>query len=368
MLDSGIEEPSTLGGFAPFSGAKFSLPPAGMGLVDTVSSPDSLFDIIREVLNLLELSDRLPEHSTDFPLSLDDTEITDSMYSRRYESIVLTIPEMRSLINSLSAKATIVSEIITAKCTSIRQCTNGWQVEFRHGEFLDRCISNAVFFAGGRLGSSLLGKAGAEETTAKGLDFGVRVEFPDKACLKRLRALGPDAKIVSNTCRTFCLNVPGRVHRYNFGNLQIPGGVVAVDTHPAGNVGLLFRSTNKQQLLETISRNATNILHSENLEFSVVGSFLGEAELVLEKLFEPSSLEALNAFANNLQSAGLLNWSDAHTIHLPLLDWHWPTYALPGTFHSSLPGLFVLGDSSGHARGLLQAAVSGKIAASEYLQ
>lgn len=52
---------------------------------------------------------------------------------------------------------------------------------------------------------------------------------------------------------------------------------------------------------------------------------------------------------------------------MPLLDWHWHTFATPSSHLTSLPGVYALGDSSGHARGLLQASVSGWLAAEEYL-
>ena len=50
----------SLGGFARFSGAKFSLPPAGMGLVPIVGSSDVLLRIINQVISLLGIDNKRP--------------------------------------------------------------------------------------------------------------------------------------------------------------------------------------------------------------------------------------------------------------------------------------------------------------------
>ena len=60
----------SLGGFARFSGAKFSLPPAGMGLLPIVGSSNALFQIIEQVISLLGIEHKRPNSSTDLRLRL----------------------------------------------------------------------------------------------------------------------------------------------------------------------------------------------------------------------------------------------------------------------------------------------------------
>ncbi|MEX0827554.1 MAG: hypothetical protein WD005_01240, partial [Haliea sp.] len=73
----------------------------------------------------------------------------------------------------------------------------------------------------------------------------------------------------------------------------------------------------------------------------------------------------LEDFISQLSDASLVDLSLSHRMHFPLIDWHWPTYAKTGSAQTSEPRLYVAGDSAGHARGLLQAAVSGWLAAEE---
>ena len=214
------------------------------------------------------------------------------------------------------------------------------------------------------MGSEILKDAGCKETHGKGLDVGIRMEFPDKRDLHALRNLGPDAKILSHGCRTFCLNVPGTIYRYPLGSIEIPGGIVANDAEPSGNVGLLFRCSDKRQILPFVLNRARQLLTHDNRAIPVTGDFLGgETEDMLIALFGHDIVSKLNSFGAILEAKDLLDWNRPHVVHIPLLDWHWPTFSLPNTFSSSCPDLYVLGDSSGHARGLLQAAASGYIAA-----
>ena len=355
-----------LGGFARFSGAKFSLPPAGMGLLPIVGSSSALFRIIEEVISILGIKHKHPEHSIDLGLNLEDRELSDGVLLRNYNSIVLTPSEMNEVIDALAARVCIHSHVIDAKCISLTRSAMHWHSRYLIGDNIEEIVSNAVFFAGGRIGSEILRAAGCQETHGKGLDLGIRVEFPNKNNLLALRKFGPDAKVLSNNCRTFCLNVPGTIYRYPLGSIEIPGGIVASHSEPAGNVGLLFRTPDKVETLRAILFRAQKFLNNTNRAIFVTGDFLGEAEKLLNSLYGTDVVSILNSFGATLHTQNLIDWNKPHIVHIPLLDWHWPTFSQPNTFSSSCADLVVLGDSSGHARGLLQAAISGYIAALEY--
>ena len=148
---------------------------------------------------------------------------------------------------------------------------------------------------------------------------------------------------------------------------MIPGGVVAEPSHTAGNVGLLYRHPNKSRVLDEIVTKAKSASNKFRTPFSANRDFLGEAATVLNEIYGSNVASALISFSEILQELGLIRWTKPHYVHLPLLDWHWPTFCMPGTFGTEVPGVYVLGDASGHARGLLQAAASGQIAAQEFL-
>jgi hypothetical protein len=194
------------------------------------------------------------------------------------------------------------------------------------------------------------------------LDVGVRVEFTDRRAVKGLRSLGPDAKILSGRTRTFCLNSPGAVYRYPFDNYTIPGGVVASAEVTSANVGLLVRVRSKEDTLlraKALLAGTSHYLESPLVERTV----LGDKRNLVEQIFGAEVCSDLERFGKALEEAGLVDWGAPHAVHFPLLDWHWNVYALETTHETSKSGLMVVGDSAGHARGLLQAGISGWLAA-----
>ena len=370
LLDSGMEkDDDALGGFARFSGAKFSLPPAGMGLLPIVGSQSQLSETTRKVLVILGLNRKTPITSDDTKVHYQDEEIIPGVTVRKYDSIVLTPSEIEETIDRLAERVRMVSKVKTGRCIRIAGVEEGWEVEYvSSGESAPHSLrSKSVFFSGGRMGSKLLVAAGCRETNGKGLDVGVRVEFPDKDDLKILRNLGPDAKILAGACRTFCLNVPGKIYRYDWESISIPGGVVADASHDAGNVGILYRHESKAQALTDILDRAEAVFAGNPSSFFSDHGFLAHAQPLIREAYGAQVALEIETFGKVLENLGLVSWHRPHYVHIPLLDWHWPTFAMPGTFRSTATGLYVLGDSSGHARGLLQAAVSGHIAAMEYL-
>lgn len=350
-----------IGGFARFSGAKFSLPPAGMGLLPVAGTREELDNTIASVFQELGLRDSLTQEST-------DQDESHGLLLRRYKSIVLSPLEMDRTINHLTAKLCKAAELIQGHVQRIERINDRWAVHFTAPNLpQNTAIANSVFFGGGRLSGDLLLRTGAEPQDAKGIDLGIRLEFFDKKSLSGLRELGPDAKILSGRCRTFCLNHPGHIYYYPFGKFSIPGGIVASEEIATANVGILARVPNKQKTLEKLLSAPAEIAKKLTDYSNTVqhGDALLPKELVY--LYGEDVCAELQAFTKQMNKAGLINLNIAHKVHMPLIDWHWNTFALTNSHKTSLEGIFALGDCSGHARGLLQAAVSGTMAAEEYL-
>ncbi|CAM3621516.1 FAD-dependent oxidoreductase [Delftia tsuruhatensis] len=349
-----------IGGFARFSGAKFSLPPAGMGLLSLAGSEERLNSIIESIIDLLKLPSCLPQPSID--LQRDN-----GISLRQYQSYLLTPEQISELLDRLTNSIQEKARLIHGRVDSISPLDNGWNVRVLNGS-LHNITANAVFYAAGRLSDGVLLKAGAMPYEGKGLDIGVRIEFADRKALQGLRALGPDAKILQAECRTFCLNSPGLIYNYPFAGFSIPGGVVADENEKSGNVGLLLRVSKKKERLRHIAYSGSKIAESLAQASSKVycGSefYLDE---VLHKLFGEEECIKIKGFAQSLNQEKLIDLSFPHRVHMPLIDWHWNTFAAPSSHKTSLPNVFALGDSSGHARGLLQACISGWLAAEEYL-
>lgn len=349
-----------VGGFAKFSGAKFSLPPAGMGLVPLAGGERNLLSTIGKVLKYLCLSEDQAEKS-------QDQSVTDQVNLRSYQSILLSPEQVTSLVRNLEKTVKESSiPIYRGQCQKIYPSQDGTEatIQFQKEERI--LMSKKLVYAGGRLGTNVLKDAGVIPTQGKGIDVGIRVEFFSPEGLSSLRALGPDAKIIRGNCRTFCLNSPGEIYRYNFAHLQIPGGVVADKDATKSNVGLLLRLENKDQVIKRI------IEKSKKLEKKIINNgirvesgILGSAKPILDQIIGEENRRNLEDFSYYLQDQKLIDWRFPHDIHLPLIDWHWDTFSQQVSFRTSEPAIYCIGDASGHARGLLQAAISGYLVAED---
>lgn len=350
-----------IGGFARFSGAKFSLPPAGMGLLPVAGSRERLDNTITSVLQELGFNDCLTQESI-------DQDESHGLVLRRYKSIVLTPSEMDEKIDQLTAKLCKAANIIRGQVQKIENLNGKWVANYIEPNLSQESVmANTIFFGGGRLSGDLLLSAGAEPRDAKGIDLGIRLEFLQKESLSGLRELGPDAKILSGRCRTFCLNHPGHIYHYPFGEFGIPGGVVAFKEVVTANVGILVRVPNKREILAKILAAPSQIA-KKLAEFGDIITYGNELiPRELEYIYGEDVCAELKLFLMQMNEAGLINMKAAHKVHMPLIDWHWNTFAIPKSHKTSLENVFALGDSSGHARGLLQAAMSGTMAAEEFL-
>ena len=354
-----VDPQGGLGGFARFSGAKFSLPPAGLGLLPIAGSHAALNQVANEVLALLGLAQR-----ADYLSSQNHSVLpaSDTFTLRAYQSLVLRPDEVDAVLSRLQSLLESEIEIVVGRCTSLSRTASGWMagIDTPLG-FSKQLESPVVIYAGGRSTSVLLRQAGAQPQIGKGLDVGFRIEFQDKGALTKLRSFGPDAKIIKNECRTFCLNYPGEVFRYEYEELSIPGGVVAHEGYPGANVGILCRVKQKPEMLSRIRSVLPRVKQQHpRLELHASDQELSET---LTDLYGANVSQQLVSFSHQLVHDGLIRWSEPHIVHVPLVDWHWDVYAEDESFATTVSGLHVIGDSSGHARGLLQAAMSGWLVA-----
>ena len=354
--------PGGLGGFAPFSGAKFSLFPAGSGLVPLVGSEEALISrYARTCREFAELG--FPEFElTAGELAGEESDVRPGLAYRNYHSVLLSPDRMAQLLTALSSRLqrTTVARTGVAQLGVLSGPPFG--IKLASGE---RTRSRRLLIAAGRLGAKLLKDAGLEESGGKGIDVGVRLGFASREPLRGLRELGPDAKFLADGVRTFCLNSPGRIFHYPGAGFLLPGGVVAEPQATEANVGILVRLSNRQAVLDRLEAVAPRGKVAPL-------SFQGEASGLRWTSHARSVLgsevcERIDEFMAKLSASGLVELPTSFVVHYPLLDWHWPVFSAPGRLATAAPGVIASGDASGHARGLLQAAVTGAMAVEEAL-
>lgn len=363
LVDRSLPEADgSLGGFTRFSGAKFSLLPAGQGLAAVAGGIEKLQATIADVLAFCGLSEESAVGSRDV---LSDQPIGAQANVRAYKSIVLTPQEVEQLVRRVSAKVGSSIRVIDAGVDELRQVSSGWLACSNGKAIVEARIA---IFCGGRTGGELLRRAGAIPQEGKGIDLGVRIEFSDRESLRALRDRGPDAKILIGPTRTFCVNSPGTIFRYGFRQVTIPGGIVADAAERSANFGILTRVRGKEERLGRVMQAIGTARPAEyEAAHLVKGAPFQDKAAILESAYGSEVVGHLQSFAETLGELGLVDWAAEHRIHFPLLDWHWDTFAVGNSHRTSQPNLFVAGDAAGHARGLLQAGVSGWLAALEAL-
>lgn len=363
LIDRSLPEGGrSLGGFTRFSGAKFSLLPAGKGLAPVAGGVENLSEAIRAVLDFCGLGNRVAVGSQN---TLEDQPLGAHANIRSYQSIILTPSEVGDLVERVSSRVRPLVRVVDAIVDDLELNALHW-VASANGRAIAK--ARVAIFCGGRMGGTLLRRAGATPQEGKGIDLGVRVEFLERDGARQLRENGPDAKILIGPTRTFCLNYPGTVFRYGFRDITIPGGIVAGPTVPGANFGILTRVVGKDESLVRILRYLRDIPRADYEAVRVVkGPPFQDKMDMLKSAYGSEAAGQLREFGTALGELGLVDWAMEHRIHFPLLDWHWDTFAVGHTHCTDRPNLFVAGDAAGHARGLLQAGVSGWLAAREVL-
>lgn len=360
---------SLLGGFARFSGAKFSPLPAGMGLFDLVGDEIKYFGFVQELSDILGLNHK------DNLLMLSKKNVTDISLAkgvrfRKYDPKVFTLQEMNNILNKITQFPNSVIHL-NGNCTELVFNGTCWDtfVSNSNGEMDYIIRSHTIFFAGGRIGSTLLKKIGLKPTAYKGIDLGVRIEVPNRSTFSLIQELSQDAKLLYKNCRTFCLNCPGKMYRYAFNDIMIAGGIVADESCPTANIGLLYRTDDKEKNISNIIDAINTLGHKKIYKpHSICGSSFQDVINILKILYGGEVASELNEFKIILEDLNLIDWSSSHIVHIPLLDWYWPVFGTKNGFQTEFPQLFVVGDAAGHARGLFQAALSGWLGAEEYLR
>ncbi len=357
LVNQSVAGPANkLGGFAAFSGAKFSLHPAGTGLESIVGGADALCDLYASLCRHFAASGLTQFAVSDEVVRGEERTLGADLSYRRYHSILLQPSEIERLLLFLEEQLS-TTLILRSRAVAIR--VNRDDVHAVMLEDGSEIRGRALVVATGRLGADLLAHAGVPESSGKGLDVGIRIEFPATAPLDAMRVQGADAKFLRDGVRTFCLNSPGRIFHYDGLGFLLPGGVVAEPGCSASNIAVLCRLPDRKAALAALSRKGPQTDRPFSFESS--GSRLGWDDQS-RSILPGNVMERLDQFVAGLIKQRLIDLSGPYIVHYPLFDWHWPVFSQPGTLETGVRGIWAAGDVSGHARGLMQAAAMGHLA------
>lgn len=380
-----------VGGASVLSGSKVSVFPAGRAMASIIGSQietaASLKQALRVFGNFVPLirPTSSPTSSSKaysnyakkgFELRYYDA------YQCRTKDLVIGYNRMLDLI-----KASGISVHLATEAFRVRLTPSGFLVSCRSQNRKFDLIADTLVFATGRFGTDFL----RASSLALGLDgqpnqfdAGVRLEFPS-SLWPDIDKHHNDLKLHFGNARTFCVTKDGCIAPYHYDGVFLVEGSSAIGT-PSGLTNLaitvrippqnerdqstLFAEVRRRYLYQSegipIRQSLVDFLKgyhpsvgriTENVEpASITFWHWGDAAACFPQTIATKIRGAVEYFVSRIFSS---EECSLISIFAPELDYYWPRFKMNHGFESDVPGLYLVGDSTGHFRGILQAFCSG---------
>lgn len=356
-----------LGGSSLISGTKFSLFPAGSGLVQITKNENLIINkttqIIQYLSNHLTLS-----KSTDC-INSDERE---KFYSEReyqnkyYESYSYDEKEYHQFLNMMYKK--LIQQNVTVEfSTTLMNVENDngiVTIDIKKNNKLRKLTTSKLILSTGKSGYDFLNNLSNKLNFKKDpshIEVGVRLEFPSHL-FEDIDKYQSDLKLKSGNCRTYCVSKNGRIVQYNYkGNYFTEGHVKKHFSSGFTNLGLVIRlpsSVDNVAVYENIIQNYNN---------------LNEGQLIRGRYNELTIHDQIaKVFPKNL-STEIKNEIDKFVktffkeenhsdINIFLLEQDFPVskYDTDKNFQIA-DNIYITGSATGKFRGIIQCFVSGLI-------
>lgn len=381
------------GGSAFFHAGKLSFYPAGSGLRRILETEDECKEIYNRINNIfekyrisLENQDRIENHFFE-PYKQEGMDI------KYYKSVPVKKTDFRQFMylfgNDLRRYVTMFyeTEVLTVKKDSVWRVTanrKGIPVNFEADKLI---ISTGEY--GFRWWKRMARMLGVHQENQK-VDIGVRIECPSPIIEKiwdyhkdvKAKVTAPDG----SELRTYCVLKKGQSIYCNYGDFTVLDGISHQGSDMAGIT--IFNRLGKEHLNDinpidfaiSLLQNFY-YLHEEPICIDMA-SFLREKWVQSEqyynctlpnikKLKNVSVLSELPAFIHENLIFGIKEFNKLipgladkkNCILMPVIDNLWNSIILSKHMETSISGLYVIGDATGHMRGIMQACVTGVLCA-----
>lgn len=372
-----------VGGSSLMGGGKISFLPAGRGLIRVIGTQGE--QVLREALDVLSRYFRMSPPRT-VPTEVASKYYADIGFNYRYYEVRLVARDeivrgYQRLVHELTNAGVNLS--LETEVTRIARTVDGFIVSGqRNGEEFELLAENVVA-ATGRYGHDLLESLDESLDLGGGvipLDYGVRLEFP-VAVWPDIDRYHEDLKLEFGNSRTYCVCKDGLVVNYRVGDIRLLEGHSDTNqTTGFTNFGVLvrkpyLRQEEKDAVISEV-RDRVRALAGEKLvrqsllEFATGGAnkveFPGPGTT---RLWERGDVGACwpSSEADELRTSvrylvDRLLPKDHHglvSVYAPELHNRGRKYPITARFRSRHDGLYLVGECTGHFRGILQSFCSG---------
>ncbi len=252
---------------------------------------------------------------------------------------------------------------------------------------------NFIILAVGKIGAKWLmeqSKCLGLMKTHRPIDIGVRIEIPNEV-LAPFTKVHRDLKLVrkvntTSLIKTFCTCVGGIVLPCWYDNILLLGGYTGArksantnfalqikmnmgDTDPieygfsiARAVNLIGQGKPLVQQLGTMKRKVPSTV--SDIENNIVKTTLpfytaGDINLAYPRFIVDNILETLAIFDKVMPGVN----ADTNVVSAPCLEFCYPRYIVNKNMETNKKSVFIVGDVAGYAKGIVQSAASGILAA-----
>jgi len=389
---------SGVGGCCTLGGSKISGFPAGRGLAKVLGSEERAQRSLGAALNRFEAFVPL-RHNVKGQESVEEARRIFNKMGFAYRYYDSSSFERGKFMEGCHAilremKRYGIRVLTEARALKVTAAAGGFRITALHqGRNID-IFAKRLILGVGRLGHKLVADFLAPRVGAPQLndhiDVGVRLEFPS-TLWPDIDFFHNDLKLEFGSARTFCVCKEGKLAPYRMGEVFLAEGSRDISTRTEfTNIAILVRkplngASNKDVLVNEIlgrllkagggalirqpltdflgvtghssAVGNTDVPHSFWRWDKVGCCFPGEimtevrqaVEYFVHRLFGENDWHLISVFA-------------------PELDYYWPKYKISANFSTTVPNAYLIGDCTGHFRGILQAFCSGILCAQAILR
>ena len=391
------------GGAQFFEGTKLSIFPAGSGLLAFIDDDMNIDKLYEKVDNILEHHGKSPRlaPSKEAILKLKEEFDTQGIEMKYYNSQKVSKLTMNKIAFSLKEELLKngVDIQLQEQVKDIMRLDNG---TFLLKTNKDQYNADKILFAVGRIGSRQLTKFSDKlgikyEDEAQEIEIGVRIEMPYHV-FNKVNNIHNDLKLKmkledGSELRTFCQDYKGFITKcvYNMTGDKL---VSSLDGHIIGtdedggklsdvvNLAVHHRykvdfpieqiydiidkiSIEKKPIVQSM-RNFMNNTNEKNI-FSTNFSMPDVIEANINNYMPEKTLLVLKDFIHKIDQVLPGFADDKNTVYAPSFEMGWKKFILNKNFETNIDGIYIIGDATGHFRGVLQAMASGLLCAEAIL-
>lgn len=355
---------SGFGGAAFFNPGKLSLYPAGSGLQAILGGEKRCKQMYSDVINIMV--EHGIEISNNYEISrIPDVPIDDSIRIKYYNSHPVTRSKMNQFATSvqrvLSNRAVLK---MNSRVTSIQK-NDQWEMLLEDGNIIKaRNIAIGTGESGFRWWDMIADQIGVRRYHSK-LDIGIRIEFPPNQ-LEKYWPYHKDLKILTTApdgseLRTYCVLKNGIVVPCYYGDYTVLDGICDDASMYAGmtifnRVDNSFLGVDKVRYVDrylksfyTINTNPQSCSALQFLNTDIWKQFAFDERLYTNLKF---GLQTVSKYLG-------IDYKLISKVHVPVIDNLWEKCEVNEYFETTANGIYIMGDATGLARGIMQAAVTG---------